>query len=69
MHFLAKPHQSFMMHETLEFVTAEIRKVREKRKLRRTPFSYFFFSVIYENVCLEKRSHECHMAAAAVRDK
>lgn len=57
--FLAKPRPSLMIHEKLKFVTAEMRK--SERKLRWNPVSYFFFSVIYENVCSEKRSHESHL--------
>ena len=59
MYFLTNHHSSFMIHEKLKFVTAEMRN--SERKLRWNPVSYFFFSVIYENMCSEKRSHECHL--------
>lgn len=58
-YFLTNHHSSFMIHEKLKFVTVEMRN--SERKLRWNPVSYFFFSVIYENMCSEKRSHECHL--------
>lgn len=34
---------------------------------KENPLSYFFFSVIYENVCSEKASHECELMKSRLR--
>lgn len=72
--FACKTRSSFMIHETPDFVPAEMGlNAREKRKLRRTSLSYFFFSVIYENVFREEEpwmlsdeAKTTNVAAAAV---